>query len=297
MVLIAGLAVMMARGEGGIAAALPVLGALALGAVRMLPLLQLVYNGWTQVAGNLHNMLNVLDVLDQPMPQAEHLRQKSGQPLPFSREIVLEKLGFSYHEGGKPVFEGLDLTIPRGSRVGIVGKTGSGKSTLTDLIMGLLEPTEGTIRVDGEALTPANVTRWQARIAHVPQAIYLSDGTIAENIAFGVAPAEIEIERMRTAARQAAIADFFETLPQGYETIVGERGVRLSGGQRQRIGIARALYRNADVLVFDEATSALDNETETAVMEAVYCLDRNLTVLIIAHRVSTLRRCDRTLHL
>ncbi|SFZ85941.1 ABC transporter transmembrane region [Devosia enhydra] len=292
MVLIAGLAVILTQGEGGFAAALPVLGALALGAVRMLPLLQLIYNGWTQVMGNYHNLADVLTVLEQPMPALSAQGEARPAPLPFVREIVLDGVGFAYAPDAPKVLDGLSLTIPRGARVGIVGKTGSGKSTLMDLLMGLLEPTSGQIRVDDIPLDRNTMGRWQARIAHVPQAIYLSDSSIAENIAFGVPLAEIDRPRLREAARKAAIAEFIEALPQGYETFVGERGVRLSGGQRQRIGIARALYRKADVLVFDEATSALDTETEAAVMKAIERFDDELTILIIAHRASTLYFCN-----
>jgi ABC-type bacteriocin/lantibiotic exporter with double-glycine peptidase domain len=210
---------------------------------------------------------------------------------------VLDGLGFAYTPDGPKVLDGLSLTIPRGARVGIVGKTGSGKSTLTDLVMGLLVPTEGTISIDGVPLTTENLARWQIHIAHVPQAIYLSDSSIAENIAFGLSLAEIDWPRLRAAARRAAIADFIEALPEGYETSVGERGVRLSGGQRQRIGIARALYRNADVLVFDEATSALDSVTEENVLATISALDSDLTVLTIAHRSSALRGCTMQIEL
>ncbi|MGN6488195.1 MAG: ABC transporter ATP-binding protein [Devosia sp.] len=297
MVLIAGLAVVLTQGEGGFAAALPVLGALALGAVRMLPLLQLIYTGWVQVTGNYHNLLDVLAVLDRPLPQAAQLAGRRAEPLPFAREIELRDIGFAYAPDAPKVLAGLSLTIPRGARVGIVGKTGSGKSTLMDLVMGLLVPTEGQILVDGVPLDVGTIGRWQARIAHVPQAIYLADSSIAENIAFGIDSAEIDWPRLRAAAKQAAIDAFIEALPGGYGTFVGERGVRLSGGQRQRIGIARALYRRADVLVFDEATSALDSDTETAVMEAIDGLDEELTVIIIAHRVSTLRGCSVRMNL
>jgi ABC-type multidrug transport system fused ATPase/permease subunit len=297
MALIALLALALAHGEGGFATALPVLGALALGAARLLPLLQLIYNSWAQIAGSRQNLLDVVEALDLPLPGPEVLRGTTGPPLPFERAITLEKVGFHYQPGTPAVLRGIDLVIPKGGRVGIVGKTGSGKSTLMDLVMGLLEPSEGAIRIDGEKLAPANIGRWQARIAHVPQAIYLSDASIAENIAFGIPPEEIDRERLREAARQAAVADFIESLPDGYDTFVGERGVRLSGGQRQRIGIARALYRQADVLVFDEATSALDSVTETAVMDAISRLGRELTILIIAHRVSTLEGCDMVVRL
>lgn len=292
MVLIALLALALAQGEGGLATALPVLGALALGASRLLPLVQVMYVGWAQISSNRHILSDVLDVLDLPLPaQADH-RQDARSPLPFAHTITLEAVGFRYQAHRPAVLTDIDLTIDKGSRIGIVGKTGSGKTTLVDLLMGLLTPTTGVIRIDGTPLSLSNMGRWQARIAHVPQAIYLSDASIGENIAFGVPPTQIDHMRLVAAARQAAIADFIESLPDGYDTFVGERGVRLSGGQRQRIGIARALYRQADVLVFDEATSALDTETETAVMDAVTRLGRDLTIFIIAHRLSTLEGCD-----
>ena len=199
---------------------------------------------------------------------------------------------FRYSSDGPWVLNGLDLTIAKGARIGFVGATGSGKSTTMDLLMGLLEPTDGQILVDSEPLSRNRVRAWQRAIAHVPQSIYLADATLAENIAFGVPSGAIDMERVRQAARQAQIADFIEGRPQGYDALVGERGVRLSGGQRQRIGIARALYKQATVLVLDEATSALDNVTEQSVMDAIEGLDRDLTILVIAHRLTTVKRCD-----
>ena len=199
---------------------------------------------------------------------------------------------FRYSSDGPWVLNGLDLTIAKGARIGFVGGTGSGKSTTMDLLMGLLEPTDGEILVDCEPLRRTRVRAWQRTIAHVPQSIYLADATLAENIAFGVPHGAIDMERVREAARQAQIADFIESRPEGYDALVGERGVRLSGGQRQRIGIARALYKQASVLVLDEATSALDNITEQSVMDAIEGLDRDLTILVIAHRLTTVRRCD-----
>src|SRR5690606_3248342 len=175
--------------------------------------------------------------------------------------------------------------------------TGSGKSTLMDIILGLLEPQAGSIRIDGVELTAANRAAWQKNIAHVPQAIFLTDASVAENIAFGVRADDIDHERVRRAAEQAELGAGTAALPQGYDARGGERGIQLSGGQRQRIGIARALYKQASVLVFDEATSALDTETESAVMAAIERLDRNLTILIIAHRLSTLEGCDMVVRL
>jgi ATP-binding cassette subfamily B protein len=210
----------------------------------------------------------------------------------FESALVLDKVNFRYTDDGPLVLRDVSLTIPRGSRVGFVGKTGSGKSTLVDLILGLLSPTSGEIRIDDEMLRPANTRMWQAKIAHVPQHIYLSDATIIENIAFGVARPAIVEARAYLAARNANVDSFITEQPKGYDALVGERGVRLSGGQRQRIGIARALYKPAAVLVLDEATSALDDATEASVMAAIHALGRDLTVLMIAHRVTTLRDCD-----
>jgi ATP-binding cassette subfamily B protein len=191
----------------------------------------------------------------------------------------------------------VDLTIPKGSRVGFIGPTGSGKSTLLDIIMGLLHPNEGSLNVDGVTITQQNHRAWQAHIAHVPQAIFLADTSIAENIAFGIPPDQIDFDRVREAAEKSQIAQIIETWERQYHTVVGERGVRLSGGQRQRIGIARALYKKADVIVLDEATSALDNDTERAVMHAVEGLSDELTVLIVAHRLTTLKNCTQVIEL
>ena len=218
-------------------------------------------------------------------------------PLPFQDAIHFDAVRFRYNSDSPWVLDGLDLTISKGTRVGLVGSTGSGKSTTLDLLMGLLSPTERNILVDGEPITGSRLKAWQRAIAHVPQGIYLADISLAENIAFGVTPNAINIDRVREAARQAQIADFIESRPDGYNVLVGERGVRLSGGQRQRIGIARALYKNASVLVFDEATSALDNATEQSVMDAIEGLNRDLTILIIAHRLTTVRRCDNIVEL
>lgn len=293
IMLIVGLAFTLSQQPDGLVAALPVLGALALGAVRLLPLIQQIYQGWASFSGNFGVLEDVLGLLD--LPRAAKLRQQV-ERLPFESKIELRGIRFAY-AAGAPVIQDLDLVIQKGSRVGIIGQTGSGKSTLIDLIMGLLEPTGGRILVDTQLLDQANRPRWQNRISHVPQHIYLADASVAENIALGVPVDQIDHERVRHAAGLAQVADFIENHRQDYDTRVGERGVQLSGGQRQRIGIARALYRDADVLVFDEASSALDMETETAVMDAVGRLGRELTILIIAHRVQTLRECDMIVRL
>jgi ATP-binding cassette subfamily B protein len=206
--------------------------------------------------------------------------------------IRFESVCFRYSKEGPQVLQNLNLTIPKGARVGFVGSTGSGKSTTIDLLMGLLRPDSGRLLVDEQPVIGNRVQAWQRSIAHVPQSIFLADATLAENIAFGLPYKDIDMERVKRAARQAHIADFIENSPNGYAAFVGERGIRLSGGQRQRIGIARALYKQASVLVFDEATSALDNATEQSVMDAIEGLHREFTILLIAHRLSTVKRCD-----
>lgn len=291
LALIAGLTLVLTLREGGLAAALPVLGALALGAQRLVPLMQQTYAGWAAALTAGAMLGDILDILRlSAAPQFSPLR--NGGCLSFERDLVFKTVSFFYPHSSRPAVEGIDLVVPKGARVGLAGRTGSGKSTLMDLVLGLLSPDNGRILADGVELTDDNRSAWQARIAHVPQSIYLSDASIAENIAFGVPAAAIDRERVAAAAAQAELNEVIEALPQGYDTPVGERGVRLSGGQRQRVGIARALYKRADVLVFDEATSALDMETEAAVMGAIERLGRDLTIFIIAHRLSTLDACD-----
>lgn len=295
MMLIALLAYALAMQPDGIAKAIPVLGALALGAQRLLPVLQGAYGSWSSIQGGQISLRDTLDLLDQPLP--DYVDQPVAKPLPFRQLISLKNLSFRYTEQTPWVLQNLDLTIPKGSRIGFIGITGSGKSTLLDIVMGLLSPTDGALEIDGQPIVTGNNRAWQAHIAHVPQAIYLADSTIEENIAFGVPKGKIDQNRVKQAAQKAQIADIIETWPKKYQTYVGERGIRLSGGQRQRIGIARALYKQADVIIFDEATSALDNETEQAVMQSIESLGDDLTVLIIAHRLTTLKNCTQIVEL
>jgi ATP-binding cassette subfamily B protein len=293
LVLIAVVAIAMAGQPGGLAAALPVLGALAVGAQRLMPLLQQAYFGWSQMMTNHLNLTNVLDVLDQPVDRPD----RSARPLPFTRAISFEDLTFRYG-ASPPALQDVSLTIAKGERVGLVGRTGSGKSTALDLIMGLLQPQDGAVTVDGQALDGAQDRfRWQANINHVPQVVFLSDDTIAANIAFGQEHSAIDMAQVRRAAEAAHAAEFIEAMPEGYASTVGEQGMRLSGGQRQRIGLARALYARRPLLVLDEATSALDSATEDAVMASIRALDADLTVIIVAHRLSTLRHCSRIIQL
>jgi len=286
---VAALAYVLVTRSGGIAAALPVLGALALGAQRLLPALQQTYQSYSQLQSHIAGLHAVLDLLDQPAPDADRPR---AAPAAFTESIALDHCSFRYQPDLPLVLADVSLVIHRGERVALVGPTGSGKSTLADILMGLLAPSSGRLLIDGREVAPES---WQANIAHVPQSIFLADTSIAENIALGIPAAEVDSARLEAAARQAQIAGFIETLPRGYATTVGERGVRLSGGQRQRIGIARALYKQAPVLVFDEATSALDDATEKALMDTLAALSRDLTIIMIAHRLSTTAYCDRVI--
>ncbi len=295
MLLIASLAYTLTQEPDGVSRVIPVLGALALGAQRLLPVLQQAYSSWSVILGGQASLQDTLELLDQSLP--DYADQPPKKSLPFKQCICLNQLWFRYNHQAPWVLKDLNLTIAKGSRVGFIGDTGSGKSTLLDIVMGLLQPTNGAVEVDGELITAANHRDWQTHIAHVPQAIFLADSTIEENIAFGVPIAEISHARVKQAAQQAQISDVIETWPKQYQTFVGERGIRLSGGQRQRIGIARALYKQADVIVFDEATSALDSETEYSVMQATEGLGEHLTLLIIAHRLTTLKNCTQVVEL
>ena len=296
MVLITALAYSLADTPSGITNAIPILGALALGAQRLLPVLQQAYSSWSSIRGGQASLVETLSLLDQPLPA--HADSNSSLPIPFKHSINLNNLTFKYTGNTPWVFEhGLNLSIPKGSHIGFIGSTGSGKSTLLDIAMGLLQPTSGALVIDGINITEQNHRDWQAHIAHVPQVIFLADTSIAENIAFGVPLEQIDYTRLRQAAHRAQIAETIESWDEQYQTAVGERGVRLSGGQRQRIGIARALYKQADVIVLDEATSALDNDTEGAVMEAIENLGDDHTLIIIAHRLTTLKNCTQIVEL
>ena len=295
MALIAAFVLALSRRSGSVAEVLPILGVLALGAQRLLPLMQQLYGNWALVAGSKAALVDVLALLDQPLPAEAN--QSEPEPLKLTSSICFDNVRFCYGGNGPWVIDGIDLVIHKGARVGFIGSTGSGKSTAIDLLMGLLEPTQGRILVDGQPVSLENRRAWQRTVAHVPQSIFLADTTIAENIAFGIPRDQIDLERVTKAAVQAQIAEFIESRPQGYNAIVGERGVRLSGGQRQRIGIARALYKQASVLIFDEATSALDNETEQAVMQAIEGLSKDLTLIIVAHRLTTLKNCTQIIEL
>ncbi len=291
MVLIALVAYKLSVKEGGISDAIPMLGALAVGAQRLLPVLQQLYLNWSYIRGAQAIQKDVLELLEQPMP--DYLFNTEAKKIEFNQSIKLKNVSFKYEKTKINVLQDINLAIKKGSKIGFVGITGSGKSTLVDILMGLLEPSEGIMQIDNIKLSKENQHLWSANIAHVPQTIFLADDTITANIAFGVSADKIDMKRVKEAASQAQISSVIESWDKQYDTFVGERGVRLSGGQRQRIGIARALYKRADVIVFDEATSALDNETEREVMKAIDAISDNITILMVAHRISTLKNCEK----
>jgi len=276
--------------DGGLASVIPILGTIALGAQRLLPLMNLVYSSFSNIKGSLASFEEVLNILR--LPKQEQIEINQVLPLSFKKDVTLKDVSFRYNLKSPWILKNINLTIKKGATIGFIGSTGAGKTTLLDIIMGLLEPSIGEVLVDGKIVNKKNLRSWQANIAHVPQDIFLSDTTLKENIAFGEPKDLIDENRVRIAAQYAQIEEYIDGLKLGYDTFTGERGVRLSGGQRQRIGIARALYKQTNFLVFDEATSALDNQTEKLVMESLSKRNKNLTVLIIAHRLTTLKDCD-----
>jgi len=291
MVLIGMLAYTLTFEEGGLVAAIPTLGALAIGAQKLLPMMQQAYASISAINGSKDSFNDVIFLLDQPLPLREN-RNCDKNFLPFEESISFKNVSFRYTEDTPWILKNVNLSFKRGEKIGIVGVTGSGKSTLLDILMGLLAPTSGELLIDGVAIVKGNRGAWQAHISHVPQSIFLADSTIQENIAFGVLPEEVQESRVILAAQQAQIADTINDLKNKYKALVGERGVQLSGGQRQRVGIARALYKSSNLIIFDEATSALDNQTEQEIMKQIDQMNKNQTMFFIAHRLTTLKQCD-----
>ncbi len=289
LILIAILSLFLFKTRNGASDVFPILAALALGSQRLLPILQQIYSSIISLKSNQISLMDTLNLLEQSIPE----KSLSEGNVDFKERIELKSIKFSYSQKSQLVLNDLNLIILKGDRIGIVGSTGSGKSTVLDLIMGLLNPNDGFFLIDGKVISESNISSWQKHIAHVPQSIFLSDSTVSQNIAFGIPESEINQLKVKSAAQKAQIAQIVESWPDSYDTIIGERGVKLSGGQRQRLGIARALYKNAELIVFDEATSALDNDTENDVMQAIYDLDSTLTIIIVAHRITTLKKCNK----
>jgi len=289
-------AFVLSGGEDGLQNVIPALGTLILGAQKILPLLQQFYYSFTNIVSGQPSLEETLSFLEQKVPNYIS-KNRSAEQMSFKSNIEIRSVGFGYSENKPAILNDISLVIPKGIKIGFIGTTGSGKSTLLDIIMGLLSSTQGGLLIDKILVTTENDFLWRKHISHVPQAIFLSDTTIKENIAFGVLIEEIDMARVRDAASKAQISQTIESWDGGYNAKVGERGVRLSGGQRQRIGIARALYKQADVIVLDEATSALDNKTETNVMEAIENMSDEVTVIIVAHRLTTLKNCSQIVEL
>lgn len=275
---------------------LPNLTVIAFAAYRMLPSFQMLYGQITQIQA-VRYVVRELQAEFPPQPPAPRTDLPTA-PLPFERTIEFRAVTFHYPSAPAPVLDRFSLTIRKNAAIGIAGPSGAGKSTLVDLLLGLHTPQSGEILIDNQALTPEHLPAWRRLIGYVPQDIYLLDASIAENIAFGIPPEEIDPAALREAADAAQITAFIENeLPQQWNTLVGERGVRLSGGQRQRLSLARALYHKPQVLILDEATSALDTATESEVMKAIHRLHGRLTLIAIAHRLTTLEECDEILQL
>ncbi|ENW98050.1 hypothetical protein F900_03524 [Acinetobacter modestus] len=286
------LAIILVMSGKDVSHILPILGLYGFSAYRMLPAAQMIYRSITQMKFSQH----IFSILQAEF-SFEHSKGEfpsSSSSIQFHKEVQIEDLSFAYpNHLDRPILQNFSLMIRKNSSIGIIGKSGSGKSTLMDLMLGLLQPQSGGILIDGVALTSKDWLAWRSIVGYVPQHIYLADKTVAENIAFGVARDKIDMQAVKFAAQQAQIDHFItEQLSLGYNTLVGERGVILSGGQRQRIGIARALYKNPQILFMDEATSALDIETEQAVNEAIQSLSGQKTMVIIAHRESAVANCD-----
>jgi ABC-type multidrug transport system fused ATPase/permease subunit len=278
--------------EQNLSTIMPTITLYALAGYRVMPALQIIYAGFTQlnfVGPTLENLKGELEGL---IIQTRKLTSKNADKL--NEAIILKDINFKYNQAHNYSIKNLSMTVERGERIGIVGSTGSGKSTMVDLILGLLKPESGSLSIGKIDLNSENIRDWQKKIGYVAQNIYLCDGTIAQNIAFGIDENEINYMKVELASKTACLHDFvIGNLPDGYDTKVGERGIRLSGGERQRIGIARALYENPEVLILDEATSALDNITEAKVMQSVTSLDSSITLIVIAHRLSTVKSCNR----
>lgn len=274
--------------DGDLETVLPVVGTMAVGAFRLLPALQLAYSSWSNLQANRAISQELVELLNSP---ADYALEPTGPTISFNESFGLRKVDFRYEETGPWTLQSLDLNIARGSKVGILGETGSGKSTVLDLLMGLQESANGNLIVDGQAVEIQRLSHWRRHVAQVPQEVFLSDGSYKENIAFGLSLEDIDENAVLRSAEAACIREFVESHPNGFDGRIGERGALLSGGERQRLGIVRALYWNCDVLILDEATSALDEATEAEVMGRIVG-NRELTVLVVTHRASTLAFCD-----
>ena len=288
------IAFFISLGPNGISGAITLLGLLGLSAQRLLPLLQLTYNSFVSIKGGRFALMDALDLLDSPIiiDDDDHIE------LDFNKEIKFQNIQYFYPNQKIPAIKDINFSIKKGEKIGIVGVTGGGKSTFVDILMGLLKPSKGSILIDDrELISDIDFLKWQKKISNVSQSIFLSDSTIAENIAFGLQYHDIDLQKVKEVAKIASIHEDIQEFQGGYNNVVGERGIRISGGQRQRIGIARALYRGTEVLVLDEATSALDQNTEESINNLISELNKKITVISIAHRISTLKDFDKIINI
>jgi ATP-binding cassette subfamily B protein len=290
MVIISGIAFSLSNSEGGILESLPLLGALVLGAQRLLPALQQGFSMWAHMVGQKASVADVLELLDQS--NLSNVKNHNAELKIFNNSIELRGVSFGYASSTHDTLIDININIKKGLKVAFIGETGSGKSTLIDVIMGLLKPSKGSIVIDGLVLKDTDYEGWQKHVAHVPQKIFLSDATISDNITLGEKHDEVDRNLLEESIKNSQLSSFLANSPDGYNTRVGEFGCALSGGQIQRIGIARALYKRPDVLILDEATSALDTNTEFKVMNAISQLNKNMTIIIITHRLTTVKDCD-----
>jgi len=267
----------------------PILGALVLGAQRLLPVIQQAYSSWSNIKGAKGVLADVIILLNQPLP----IFRRNSEAIALNKKIILDNISFKYGESSRFAITSINLVIPKGSQVGIIGSTGGGKSTFLDILMGLISPSCGSLVIDDVVISEDNISEWRSSVSHVPQAIFLTDGTVSENIALGIPINMINMDKVKNAAMVAQIDNDIQSWPLGYETIIGERGIRLSGGQRQRLGIARSLYKDSTLIILDEATSALDMETEAMVIKAIQSNPKGAPTLVMAaHRLQTLKNCS-----
>jgi ATP-binding cassette subfamily B protein len=287
IIIMAALMFFLKQSNGNPNLEIPFLGALALGAQKLMPLFQSAYNGWSTIFGGHATLIKVIKCLNQKLINTKN---KLENQILFNEALTLKNIFFTYKKKSKWIIKNLNLKIKKGARIGIIGSTGCGKSTLLDIIMGLLSPNKGFIFLDKTKISKSNIGSLHSKISHVPQSIFLADKSIAENIALGTPKNKIDYKHLLLCAEKAHLLEFVKTKKNGFETMVGERGIQLSGGQRQRIGIARALYKKAEILIFDEATSALDNQMERKIINSLR--SSNYTIIMVAHRLSSLKNCD-----